>query len=82
VSRAYAHVFDFGVPVQIGGMLVHSGDLLHGDQHGLLTIPAEIASQAPAAAQLQRKQQRRAIDVCRSKRFSVEKLREALKDLI
>jgi 4-hydroxy-4-methyl-2-oxoglutarate aldolase len=55
VSDAYGHIFDFEVGVQIGGMLVHSGDLLHGDQHGLLTIPAEIASQVPAAAEQQRK---------------------------
>jgi 4-hydroxy-4-methyl-2-oxoglutarate aldolase len=81
VSHAYAHIFDFGAAVQVGGMLVHSGDLLHGDQHGLLAIPAEIASQVPVAAQQERKKQQRVIDVCRSKKFSVEKLRQALKDL-
>jgi 4-hydroxy-4-methyl-2-oxoglutarate aldolase len=81
VSHAYAHIFDFGAAIQVGGMLVHSGDLLHGDQHGLLTIPAEIASQVPAAAQQEREKQQRVIDVCRSKSFLVEKLRQALKDL-
>jgi 4-hydroxy-4-methyl-2-oxoglutarate aldolase len=30
VSHAYAHIFDFGAAIQVGGMLVHSGDLLHG----------------------------------------------------
>jgi 4-hydroxy-4-methyl-2-oxoglutarate aldolase len=81
VSHAYAHIFDLGAPVHIDGMRIHSGDLLHGDQHGLLTIPAEIATQVSAAAQQLQQKQQRVIDVCRSKRFSVEKLRQALKDL-
>ncbi|HEV2401104.1 MAG TPA: RraA family protein [Candidatus Sulfotelmatobacter sp.] len=81
VSHAYAHIFDFGTPVQIGGMQVHSGDLLHGDQHGLLTIPAEVASLVPAAAQQKRRKQQKVIEICRSKTFSVQKLRQALRDL-
>lgn len=72
--------FDFGVAVQIGGMLVHSGDLLHGDQHGLLTIPAEIAPQIPSAAQQERKKQQRIIEVCRSQKLPIEELRKALQE--
>ncbi len=44
VSHAYAHIFDFGAMVKVGGLEVHPGDLLHGDQHGLLSLPEEIAS--------------------------------------
>src|SRR5579863_5941028 len=42
VSHAYAHIFDFGVSVHIGGLEVNPGDLLHGDLHGLLTVPKAI----------------------------------------
>lgn len=80
VSHAYAHIFDFGTTVEVGGLEVHAGDLLHGDQHGLLAIPREIASKIPAeAARLQEKEET-VIDICRSKTFSVETLRQALKE--
>jgi regulator of RNase E activity RraA len=39
-----------GEPVEIGGLMVAPGDLLHADQHGVLRIPLEIAAQLPAAA--------------------------------
>ncbi len=42
VSHAYAHIFDFGATVKVGGLEVRPGDLLHGDRHGLLTVPKEI----------------------------------------
>ena len=37
VSHAYAHIIEFGEPVEIGGLKISSGDLLHGDRHGILT---------------------------------------------
>src|ERR1700758_2244219 len=43
VSHAYAHIFDFGSVVKVGGLEIRPGDLLHGDQHGILTVPREIA---------------------------------------
>jgi 4-hydroxy-4-methyl-2-oxoglutarate aldolase len=80
VSHAYAHLFDFGAVLKIGGLEVHPGDLLHGDQHGLLTIPREIAGEIPAVADRQRQVEQKVIELCQSKEFSVEKLRQALKD--
>ena len=43
VSHANVHVVDVGVEVTIGGLTVKPGDLLHGDQHGVCSIPPEIA---------------------------------------
>jgi 4-hydroxy-4-methyl-2-oxoglutarate aldolase len=82
VSHAYAHIFDFGSKVKVGGLEVNPGDLLHGDRHGLLTVPKEIASEIPAAAAKLRQAEQRVIDFCRSQEFSVEKLRHVLKGLI
>src|SRR5579864_591223 len=74
VSHAYAHIFDLGVPVTVDGMEVHPGSLLHGDQHGVVTVPAQIAAEIPSvAAKLQRSEQE-VIEFCQSKEFSVEKL--------
>jgi 4-hydroxy-4-methyl-2-oxoglutarate aldolase len=50
VSHAYVRVQTVGEPVEIGGLLVAPGDLLHADQHGVLKIPLEIAAELPAAA--------------------------------
>src|SRR5271165_914547 len=50
VSHAYAHIIDFGETVEIGGLRIRSGDLLHGDRHGVLTVPLEIAAEIPVQA--------------------------------
>ncbi|HUI57619.1 MAG TPA: hypothetical protein VLY04_21725 [Bryobacteraceae bacterium] len=58
VSHAYAHVVDFGGSVEIGGLPISSGDLLHGDLHGIHQIPREavgcLADLAEQAAQRDR----------------------------
>src|SRR5579863_919511 len=82
VSHAYAHIFDFGSQVKVAGLEVHPGDLLHGDRHGLLSIPKEIAAEIPATAAKLQASERKVIEFCRSPDFSVEKLRQALKELI
>jgi 4-hydroxy-4-methyl-2-oxoglutarate aldolase len=79
VSHAYAHIFDLGAKVRVGGMEVHPGDLLHGDRHGVVTVPTEFAAKIPeVAARLQRAEQT-VIDFCRSNSFSVAKLCEIMK---
>jgi len=65
----------------VGGLEVHPGDLLHGDRHGLLTVPKEIAAEIPPVAARLREGEQRVIDSCRSQEFSVEKLRQVLKVL-
>ncbi len=80
VSHAYAHVFDFGCPVELGGLKIQPGDLIHGDRHGVQTIPWEIAEKIPEAAHeiLHRRQE--LIGLCRASDFSLEKLREAIQE--
>jgi len=79
VSHAYAHIFDLGIPVSVDGMEVHTGTLLHGDQHGIVTVPAEIAAEVPKiAGQLQRSEHE-IIEFCKSKDFSIEKLSALMK---
>jgi 4-hydroxy-4-methyl-2-oxoglutarate aldolase len=76
VSHAYAHIFDVGTKIVVGGMDVSPGDLVHGDQHGVLTIPAEIAVEVPRVAAELQMQEEKVIDFCRSREFSVAKLPE------
>jgi 4-hydroxy-4-methyl-2-oxoglutarate aldolase len=81
VSHAYAHIFDFARTVKIGGLEIKQGDLLHGDQHGILTVPIEIATEIPAAAERLQRTEERVIDLCRSRAFSVEELSRIMKEL-
>jgi regulator of RNase E activity RraA len=78
VSHSYAHVVDFGEPVEIGGLKVSTGDLLHGDSNGIHSIPLSIAEQIPETAYRIRQREAELIRFCKSPDFSVEKLEHVL----
>jgi regulator of RNase E activity RraA len=40
-SHAYVHVVDFGIEVNVHGMAVRSGDLVHADRHGAAVVPVD-----------------------------------------
>ncbi len=81
VSHAYVHIVDFGHPVEVGGLAVKPGDLLHGDIHGVLNVPLEIATAIPAVAARLQSQEKQVLDLCRSTEFSLDKLRAAVKGI-
>jgi len=78
VSHAYIHIVEFGAPVEIGGLKIQSGDLLHGDLHGVQSIPPEVADKVPRAAAEIIAREQELIMLCQSKDFSIAKLREAV----
>jgi regulator of RNase E activity RraA len=43
-AHGYCQIVQINVPVHVGGVAVHPGDLLHGDRNGVTTIPNELAS--------------------------------------
>jgi hypothetical protein len=47
VSHAYVHMVDFGLPIKVGGLWIKPGEIVHADQHGAVTIPADIAGKIP-----------------------------------
>jgi len=78
VSHAYVHVVEFGTPVEIGGLKIQSGELLHGDRHGVQSIPEDIAARIPPVAAEIAAEERALIKLCQSPEFSIEKLRAAV----
>ena len=81
VSHAYVHLQGWGEPVQVGGMTVRPGDLLHADQHGVVLIPHEIAHDvARATAEVERKE-RIVIAACQAPDFSIEALDAAYQQM-
>jgi 4-hydroxy-4-methyl-2-oxoglutarate aldolase len=81
VSHAYAHIFDFGGSVVVGGLTIQPGDLMHGDLHGVQTVPIDIAERIPGAARRIVEKEQELIALCHSAGFTLEKLREAIKDV-
>ena len=79
VSGAYAHTFEVGAAIRIGGMDVSPGDLLHGDLHGVINVPLQVAAQVPGVAAEVRSAEQKVIEFCRSNSFSVSKLNDVLK---
>jgi 4-hydroxy-4-methyl-2-oxoglutarate aldolase len=75
VSHAYAHIFDFGGKVTLGKLEINPGDLIHGDVHGVQTIPSAIAADIPSVAQTLLKKRATLTEFCKSKKLSIEDLR-------
>jgi len=74
VSHAYGHITEFGSAVEIGGLKIQPGDLLHGDRNGVHVIPLEAATEVPRIANEILHEERDLIRFCRSDEFSLEKL--------
>ncbi len=80
VSHVYAHIFDFGGPVKVGGLRIRPGDLIHGDRNGVQTNPLEVASQVTRVADEIIQRRKRLVALCRSTAFSLDLLRKAIRE--
>jgi regulator of RNase E activity RraA len=75
-SHGYAHFESAGTSVEVGGLAVRPGDILHADRHGVLLIPAEIAARLPEAADKIIAREQKLIRWIRSDDFDLERLEE------
>jgi 4-hydroxy-4-methyl-2-oxoglutarate aldolase len=82
VSRSYVHIVEYGGPVEIGCLTIKPGDLIHGDRHGILTVPPEIVDQLPAVAREIMKKENHVIELSKRRGVSLDELGEALRDLL
>jgi regulator of RNase E activity RraA len=76
VSHAYVRVETAGEPITVGGLRVSPGDLIHGDQHGVLLIPREVAAELPAAAERVITSEQSLLSWVRSSEFDADELIE------
>ena len=81
VSHAYVHMVDFGLPVKLGGLWVKPGDLIHCDQHGAVTIPADLVPKVADAVRRVEADERKILEVCQSREFSADKLKDLYKQI-
>jgi len=74
VSRAYVHLVEVGTPVDVDGLPVHPGDLLHADRHGVLAIPHDVAGRLDDAVERVNQSEREVLEYCRRPDFTREGL--------
>jgi regulator of RNase E activity RraA len=71
VARAYMRLTEVGATVTVAGMTVEPGDILHGDEHGVLRIPSEALPGIIAKAELIREDEQQVVGWSKSADFSV-----------
>ena len=80
-SHAYADIVDFGGEINVSGMVVRSGDLIHADRHGAAVIPAGRVGDVLKAVALIARREATIMDACRKPGFDVAKLRKVLAEV-
>lgn len=78
VSHAYAHIVEVGCPVEVAGLEVHPGDWLHGDRHGVVSIPFSIGACLPEVVRDALSRERELIAHCDDPAVTPERLRRVL----
>jgi len=76
-SHAWVHVVDWGGPVNVHGLEVNEGDLIHADQHGAVVIPVDSAQNVVDEAKKLMARERILIDAAKKPGFNMDKMREA-----
>ena len=77
-SHAFVHVVDFGGAVNIHGMAVTSGDLIHADRHGAVIVPTDRIDAMESALDGLTKREARIIEAARSGK-GLEAIKAAIK---
>ncbi len=81
-SHAHVHVVDFGGQVNVFGMTVEHGDLIHADRHGAVVIPMALVRKLPAAVDLVARREKVILDACKSADFDIDRLKEAMAESV
>jgi 4-hydroxy-4-methyl-2-oxoglutarate aldolase len=74
VARSYMRLVEVGAPVVVAGLAVQSGDVLHGDEHGVLHVPAAALPAIIEKAEQIRDEEQAVVTWSRSTEFTVEGL--------
>ena len=71
-SHANYRIARCGVPVQIRGMVVNPGDIIHGDENGVITVPPVELALLQEAVQTVRRKEKTVMDFVRSAEFNLQ----------
>ena len=76
-SHAHCHVTQIGGRVEIMGLTVEDGDLIHADQHGAIVIPPDLVAQLPGAIEHLQATEQIVLQAARAPNFDIEQLETA-----
>ncbi len=76
-SHAFVHVRELGTPVNVFGMRVQQGDLVHADRHGGLVIPPEVIPDLKGAIEKMWAGEQIILGPAKQDDFDLDKLLEA-----
>jgi regulator of RNase E activity RraA len=71
-SHGFVHVVDFGAPVEIFGLRVADGDLVHADRHGAVVVPSDVVPKLSEAIATLVRSERIIFDAVKGKRLTFE----------
>lgn len=71
VSHANFWIEDVGIPVEIDGERIETGDILHGDANGIVVIPPGVLEGLPAAVDAVRERERKTMEFYKSDKFTL-----------
>ena len=78
VSHASFRIVRTGVPVQVCGLVIRPGDVLHGDENGLLLVPNDVEESLPRAVDAVRSREGRLMEWVRGDGFSLDRLADRM----
>ena len=78
VSHGYGVYLDFNVTVSICGLTISPGDLLHGDESGLVSVPIDIAADMVKRAETVHEEEAEYFDFLESDRFNMAELKRRI----
>lgn len=74
----YVDIVEVNTSIDIEGLVIAPGDLLHGDRHGIVNIPIDLATELPGAIEQVTEHEQKLIALCQSPEFSLDELIAAL----
>ena len=78
VSHGSATIVDVNVPVSICGLDIRPGDLLHGDENGLLKVPRDIAGAVVEQACVVRQKEAEVFEMLRSASVTLDEIKSTV----
>ena len=75
VSHGNFQIMDVGVPIEVDGQVVRTGDILHGDINGIVIVPNDVLDGLEAAIGVIRDRESRFMNFIRSDTFTLEAAR-------
>lgn len=78
VGGGHVELLDINIDVVVAGVRVSPGDLIHGDRHGVVKIPADYAARLPAAITAHEAWEAGILAACTAKPFDLNALATAM----